>query len=351
MVKCLNPCCCPEHGREGLALPNCRFAAGVYQNVNIEIGQNCQIIRITPADKTKVLLCDPCKNVEQTQGGIVQPADNVLARNDNLTVVQGQQSNRNLLYNDDLTTLYQFNIGTLPTGVSIDGSGFIHVENTASVGTYTIPYTLTNNANGQTSSATITLTIEQGQHSEVKAMDDVLTAVIGGNSDSVLLNDSLSGGVTPSATDVTLTALTAPSGLTLNADGTISVANTVTAGTYTFDYQLCDNNGDCAVASVTLTVTAPAPTIQVSDKTFTLAQGATSTAIIQGDTLPDGSSPTAQNSFVTATHVPPELSYDNSNHTVTVNSTATAGTYTFDYQLCDQAGGDCESATITVIVP
>lgn len=61
MVKpCLKTCCCPKDPREGLALPNCTFAPGVYQNVNIEIGENCQIIRLEKADKEQINLCDAC---------------------------------------------------------------------------------------------------------------------------------------------------------------------------------------------------------------------------------------------------------------------------------------------------
>lgn len=63
--KCVKFCCCPKTtDDEGLKLPKCAFSPGVYQNVNIEIGQNCQIISITPADKEQVNLCDPCDNTE-----------------------------------------------------------------------------------------------------------------------------------------------------------------------------------------------------------------------------------------------------------------------------------------------
>lgn len=65
MVECLKPCCCPKAPREGLQPPKCRFAAGVYQNVTVEIGQDCQIIRLEPADKSQINLCDPCHNTNK----------------------------------------------------------------------------------------------------------------------------------------------------------------------------------------------------------------------------------------------------------------------------------------------
>lgn len=349
---CLKTCCCPD-SRGELSLPSCTFAPGVYQNVNIEINQFCQVVSITAADHETVNLCDPCNDYTVASSNTVAPIYvTPVARVDSFEITQGESSGTAIVSNDDLVSLYYFETGTLPSGVSIDGGGFIHVENTAPTGTYTIPYTLTDNQDGETSTATITLTILQGEHGEVEAEDDSITVVQGKTSyDNVLTNDSLSDGVTPGKDDVVLTALNAPSGLTLNADGTIGVASTVATGDYTFDYQVCDNNGDCAVASVTVTVTEAAANVNVSDKTFTLAQGETSTSIIAGDTLVDGSTPNSQNAFVTANYTPDGLTYDNANYTVSVDDDAAAGTYSFDYQLCDMDDGDCEAATITVIVP
>ena len=77
----------------------------------------------------------------------------------------------------------------------------------------------------------------------------------GATTASVLTNDTLNGvAVTPS--QVVLTGVTVPTGLTLNADGTISVAPGTAAGTYTVVYSICEvlNPTNCDTVTVTVTV-------------------------------------------------------------------------------------------------
>ncbi|SHJ17219.1 Alpha-tubulin suppressor, partial [Algibacter luteus] len=91
----------------------------------------------------------------------------------------------------------------------------------------------------------------------------------GGSTTTVLGNDTLNGvAVVPA--DITLTPGTAPSpasgSITMNADGTITVAPGTTAGTYTYDYTICENlnPANCDTATVTVVV-APAPIDAVAD--------------------------------------------------------------------------------------
>lgn len=46
--------------KDPLIPENCIFEPGVYSNVNIEIGDNCQLISLANASKEDVYLCDPC---------------------------------------------------------------------------------------------------------------------------------------------------------------------------------------------------------------------------------------------------------------------------------------------------
>ncbi|MGI9389967.1 MAG: OmpA family protein [Boseongicola sp.] len=97
----------------------------------------------------------------------------------------------------------------------------------------------------------------------IDALDDTPTAqngLTGGTTpESVLGNDTLNGvAVVPA--EVTLTPATAPSptagSITMNPDGTITVAAGTTAGSYSYDYSICEvlNPTNCDTATATVTV-------------------------------------------------------------------------------------------------
>ena len=92
-------------------------------------------------------------------------------------------------------------------------------------------------------------------------MNDTPIAIVsGGSTPSVVLNDTLNGSPVVIGTNpgqVTLTGVTVPTGLTLNPNGTITVAAGLPSGTYTVTYQICENganpiNCDTAIATVVI---------------------------------------------------------------------------------------------------
>ena len=102
----------------------------------------------------------------------------------------------------------------------------------------------------------------------IDARDDDFTAVpvnaaSGGSIPSVLVNDLLNGAAVDGAL-ITLTPGTAPApaagSITMNADGTITVAAGTAAGTYSFVYTICDvlNPANCDTANVLVAVIDPA---------------------------------------------------------------------------------------------
>ncbi|MEJ2791765.1 MULTISPECIES: isopeptide-forming domain-containing fimbrial protein, partial [unclassified Pseudoxanthomonas] len=102
--------------------------------------------------------------------------------------------------------------------------------------------------------------------SVIDAVDDTSPSIsgsTGGTTPSVLVNDTLnSQPVDPS--DVTLTPGTSPNpGLTMNPDGTITVAPGTPAGTYTYPYQICEvlNPTNCDSANATVVVEVPSQTL------------------------------------------------------------------------------------------
>ncbi|WPR77747.1 gliding motility-associated C-terminal domain-containing protein [Algoriphagus sp. NG3] len=106
----------------------------------------------------------------------------------------------------------------------------------------------------------VTVFVESGS---IVANDDTFDPVNGfegGNTPSVLDNDTLNGEPV-NVDDVILTEVDMDpnSPLTLNPDGTITVAPGTPAGEYELTYSICDvlNSGNCDTATVTVTVTAP----------------------------------------------------------------------------------------------
>ncbi|WP_281322360.1 DUF7507 domain-containing protein [Flavobacterium aestivum] len=95
----------------------------------------------------------------------------------------------------------------------------------------------------------------------IDAVNDVLPPTVGAtgnvNAGNVLTNDTLNG--TPvNISDIILTSV--PNGpLTVNADGSVTVAPNTPGGTYTVNYTICEklNPTNCDTATVTIFVTAP----------------------------------------------------------------------------------------------
>ncbi len=90
------------------------------------------------------------------------------------------------------------------------------------------------------------------------AIDDIVGPINGfveSTTVSVLQNDTLNGlAVIPS--QIILTGIIVPTGLTLNPSGTITIAANTPAGTYILTYQICEvsNPTNCSTTTATLTV-------------------------------------------------------------------------------------------------
>jgi len=196
----------------------------------------------------------------------------------------------------------------------------------------------------------------------IVANDDNPAPIIGGPTQTtvgnVLTNDTLNG--TPvNINDVTLTTTVPdPTGsITVNTDGTISVAANTPGGTYTLTYQICEKAdfGNCDTAIVTVIVISP---IVANDDTFSNI-GCNSFGIV-GNLLSNdliGRTPITidlVNFTLIAegnnTKTDPNITVDRSGN-LNVSSLTPAGTYTYSYTICDKLNAEnCDSATVTIIV-
>nr|WP_294785588.1 gliding motility-associated C-terminal domain-containing protein [uncultured Flavobacterium sp.] len=187
-----------------------------------------------------------------------------------------------------------------------------------------------------------------------------INGVSGGtNIINVLTNDTLNG-ATVTINDVTLTTtIPDPKGaLTLNQDGSVNVAPNTPAGTYTLTYQICEKAdfGNCDTAIVTVTVTTPAaPPTPVVANDDTYSNIGCNTFGLVGNVLSNdlkGTTPVTLElvNFTLTSQTNPNITIDNSGN-VTVSSLTPAGTYTYNYRICDKlSASNCDTATITITV-
>ncbi len=148
--------------------------------------------------------------------------------------------------------------GTSPNpGLSMNPDGALTIAPGTPAGTYQYPYTICevlNPANCDTATATVVVTA-----AVIDAVDDTFPSVNGengGSTASVLGNDTLDGVPVTTAT-VTLAPGTSPNpGLSMNPDGTLTIAPGTAAGTYSYPYTICEvlNPSNCDTATATVVV-------------------------------------------------------------------------------------------------
>ena len=238
---------------------------------------------------------------------------------------------------------------------TLNSNGTITVPAGTASGTYTIVYKICTNVATLTICDTATTTIVVGAP-EIKANADTFTitnGANGGTTSSVLTNDSLNGQLNPSTTSVTLTWNTVPAGIQTNTDGTLTVPAGTASGTYTITYTICEvlNPGNCSTATTTIVVSAPE--IKANADTFTITNGAnggTTSSVLTNDSLNGQLNPSTTSVTLTWNTVPAGVQ-TNTDGTLTVPAGTASGTYTVTYTICEVLNpGNCSTATTTIVV-
>ncbi|WP_165402914.1 Ig-like domain-containing protein [Pseudoxanthomonas winnipegensis] len=238
-------------------------------------------------------------------------------------------------------------------GITLDpATGRVTVAQGTTPGSYTLTYTLC--INPPTTPATCdTATKVIVVQAAVDAVDDTMPAIgsgSGGTTPSVLVNDTLAGQPV-SLNTVTLTPGASPqAGLTMNADGTITVAPGTPAATYAYPYTICAknnaNNCDSAVATV---VVAP-PIVANDDRFPAINEAGTTTTVLSNDTL--GGQPVSTSTVSLTPGTSPNAGIAmNADGTITVSRGTPAGSYGYPYTICERAHPtNCDPAVATVVV-
>ncbi len=186
------------------------------------------------------------QNIAETGDGGVVPDSNVLL---------------NDTYNGETATLADVILTSTPTDeLTINEDGSVSVVPGTAAGTYTIDYTICDVMDvDNCDTATVTVEVMQGADNVIDAVDDSYGAgTVGGliEGSNVLLNDTLND-ESVSLGDVILTS-TPTNQLTVNTDGSVTVAQETEQGTYTIEYTICEvgNPDNCDTATVTVIVEA-----------------------------------------------------------------------------------------------
>ena len=246
-------------------------------------------------------------------------------------------------------------------------SGEITIPAGTPAGTYSITYQVCDKVAGTPcDSSTISVVVDAP--ALAAAADNLTSTANGGTTTSVLENDTYNGGAEGSATTANVTVTqngSWPIGVTLNADGTITVAAGTLPADYSVSYQICDqlNPTNCTTATTIVKVTS---TVNAVTDNFSVTgnealEGITNLGnVLANDNINAGApgSATIDNVTITVTNAATPASpgglvpsLDPATGIVSVPVGTPAGLYIITYQICDQATGIlCSITKVDVLI-
>ncbi|MRX27175.1 OmpA family protein [Kangiella sp. HZ709] len=240
------------------------------------------------------------------------------------------------------------------TGVIIDSDGNVNVPPGTAPGTYVITYEICN-ADGVCDTATITVVV-----GAVEAMDDDFSGtpidpVAGGSPGNIFDNDTINGDPADN-TNVDSITVTNDGGLTgviIDSDGNVNVPPGTAPGTYVITYEICNADGVCDTATITIVVES-AEIIAIDDdltgNVIIGADGGIAGNAFVNDTL-DGNPVDETTVSVTVTNDNGTGITISSAGEVIVPANTRAGTYVISYEICEIANPtNCDTADVTVEV-
>ncbi|MCY4779486.1 gliding motility-associated C-terminal domain-containing protein, partial [Sphingobacterium sp. UT-1RO-CII-1] len=245
--------------------------------------------------------------------------------------------------------------GTSPhKGIVMYADGTINVAPNTPKGEYVYTYRICELLNPTNCADAIATIIVEAP--EIDAVNDKFVGVggeQGTQTPSVLDNDLLNKkSLVP--TDVKLTWLDdAPEGLTLNIDGTITIAPGTKAGIHTIFYQICEvlNPSNCDKATVELEV-LPTP-IRAKDDELTVEwsrDNSITASVLDNDTFNEGAVDLSKVTLRPGIPSEPSLTM-NPDGTINVPASTRPGTYEFPYTICEVLNpSNCSEAMAHVVI-
>ena len=234
-------------------------------------------------------------------------------------------------------------------GLTMNPDGTISVAAGTAPGTYSYSYQICPTADPapasapapstcSTTTATVTVVALAPQ------ADAFTVPAAGGTTSSVVANDQANGEPAVIGSNVTLTpgSMPAPSvgSITLNADGTITVAPGTALGTYEVPYQLCTLPATTppTCTSLTAQLTVAGPALSGSDPSFTVPPaGGDTPSVLAGEQVDGAPAVAGSNVTLTPGAAPTPAAGSitmNADGTITVAPGTTPGTYSYPYEVC-----------------
>ncbi|MFC4391556.1 T9SS type B sorting domain-containing protein [Flavobacterium quisquiliarum] len=298
----------------------------------------------------------------------------LVANSDDIPAVTSSSTGKNLgvnIFTNDTKNSQPLNPSDVTLTVSTpDPKGYLTVDSDGNVslganapsGDYELIYTICEKLNpGNCSSNTVRVTVST---LIIDAVEETLTPSINGSiggttTSSVIENDTLNGSsavIGTLAGQVKLTAVNVPAGLTLNADGTVTVAANTPSGIYNIEYSICENanpsNCDTAISKVTVnngTLIANADNIS-SVKVSNTAQNL-GVNIFTNDTKNGTALNPSDVNLTISTPDPKGYLTVNPDGSVSLGANAPAGDYELTYTICEKLNpGNCSSNTVRITV-
>jgi uncharacterized repeat protein (TIGR01451 family) len=239
------------------------------------------------------------------------------------------------------------------------GAAVINSTTVSNTATVTVPATGFD-PNPDNNSSTDTDTVL----AKIAAVDDAFSGINGADgatTASVLANDSLDGAppTVGAGGNAVLTPGTRPHpGLSMNADGSITVAPGTPAGAYAYPYRVCEAAEPANCADATATVTVGAPPIVANTDDFGSApinggSGGDTATVLANDTLngrPVSAGDTGNVTLAPGTSPLPGMTM-NADGTIHVAVQTRAGRYEYPYTICERLNpSNCSSTTAIVVV-
>jgi VCBS repeat-containing protein len=229
--------------------------------------------------------------------------------------------------------------------VNSDGT-FTYTPNPNFFGTDTFTYKVCD-ADGDCSTATVTITITSVDDAPIAVNDAFTTAEDTPVSGSVTGNDTLSGDGGNVWSKVTNPA---NGTVVFSSNGTFTYTpNANFYGVDSFTYQICDADGDCSIATVTITITPVDEVPLAVNDSYTTPMD---TPVVGSAQANDTPSPDGGNIWSVVTGPTAAMGTVSFAPTGTFTFTPTTGftgTATFTYKVCD-IDGDCANATVTIVI-
>ena len=185
------------------------------------------------------------------------------------------------------------------------------------------------------------------------ALTDNPSVSAGGNTPSVVDNDISNGaqaviGTAPGQVILTFTN-SAP--LTMNPDGTITVAANALAGSYPITYTICEVSKPTNCSTVTSNVRVAAPVITAVNDRYDIPCATTSTLgnVLTNDTI-DTKSITSSDVIITLeSGATANISLNTTTGDLSITNNLAYGIYTLGYKICQATKTtNCSSGTITI---